>query len=60
MWESLFNKVAGLLQHIRFLVNIAKFFDSNVRRFSAKKGRFCHSTRCLNTLLVGTISTRFY
>ena len=29
MLESLFNKVAGLLQHMRFLVNIAKFFDSN-------------------------------
>ena len=26
--ESLFNKVTGLLQHMCFLVNIAKFFDS--------------------------------
>ena len=26
--ESLFNRVAGLLQHMCFLVNIAKFFDS--------------------------------
>ena len=26
--ESLFNKVAGLLQQVCFLVNIAKFFDS--------------------------------
>ena len=26
--ESLFNKVAGLPQHMCFLVNIAKFFDS--------------------------------
>ena len=26
--ESLFNKVAGLLQHLCFLVNIAKFSDS--------------------------------
>ena len=45
-----FNKVAGLLQHMCFLVNIAKFFDSkspvasvdrlfliNVRRFLLKK-----------------------
>ena len=28
MLESLLNKAAGLLQHMRFLVNIAKFFDS--------------------------------
>ena len=28
MLKSLLNKVAGLLQHMRFLVNIAKFFDS--------------------------------
>ena len=28
MLESLFNKVAGLPQHMCFLVNIAKFFDS--------------------------------
>ena len=28
MLESLFNKVAGLLQHMSFLVNIAKFLDS--------------------------------
>ena len=49
--ESLFNKVAGLPQHMCFLVNIAKFFDSkslvasvdllfliksNVRRFLRK------------------------
>ena len=26
--ESLFNKVTGLLQHMCFLVNIAKFLDS--------------------------------
>ena len=26
--ESLFNKVTGLLQHMCFLVNFAKFFDS--------------------------------
>ena len=26
--ESLFNKVAGLLQQVCFLVNIAKIFDS--------------------------------
>ena len=26
--ESLFNKVTGVLQHMCFLVNIAKFFDS--------------------------------
>ena len=26
--ESLFNKVTSLLQHMCFLVNIAKFFDS--------------------------------
>ena len=53
MLESLFNKVAGLLQHMCFLVNIAKFFDSkspvasvnylflskksNVRRFLPKR-----------------------
>ena len=50
MLETLFNKVAGLLQHMCFLVNIAKFFDSkspvasvdrlfliNVRRFLLKK-----------------------
>ena len=52
MLESLFNKVAGLLQQICFLVNIAKFFDSkylvtsvdrlfliksNVRRFLLKR-----------------------
>ena len=50
--ESFFNKVAGLLQHMCFLVNIAKFFDSkspvasvdrlflikiNVRRFLLKR-----------------------
>ena len=28
MLESLFNKVAGLLQRMCSLVNIAKFFDS--------------------------------
>ena len=28
MLESLFNKVAGLLQYMCFLVNIAKFLDS--------------------------------
>ena len=28
MLESPFNKVAGLLQHICFLVNISKFRDS--------------------------------
>ena len=28
MLESLLNKAAGLLQQMRFLVNIAKFFDS--------------------------------
>ena len=53
MLESLFNKVAGLLQHMCFLVNIVKFFDSkspvafvdllflvksNVRRFLLKRG----------------------
>ena len=27
--EFLFNKVTGLFQHMCFLVNIAKFFDSN-------------------------------
>ena len=27
MLESLFNKVADLLQHMYFLVNITKFFD---------------------------------
>ena len=52
MLESLFNKVAGLPQHMCFLVNIAKFFDSkslvayvdrifliksNVRRFLLKR-----------------------
>ena len=52
MLESLFNKVAGLLEHMCFLVNIAKFFDSkypevsvdllfliksNVRRFLLKR-----------------------
>ena len=52
MLESLFNKVAGLLQQICFLVNIAKFFDSkylvasvdrlfliksNMRRFLLKR-----------------------
>ena len=50
--ESLFNKVTSLLQHMCFLVNIAKFFDSkspvasvdrlfliknNVRRFLLKR-----------------------
>ena len=28
MLESLFNKVADLLQHMCFLVNITEFFDS--------------------------------
>ena len=52
MMESLFNKVADLLQHMCFLVNIAKYFDSkspvasvdclfliksNVRRFLLKR-----------------------
>ena len=52
MLESLSNKVAGLLEHMCFLVNIAKFFDSkypevsvdllfliksNVRRFLLKR-----------------------
>ena len=52
MVESLFNKDAGLPQHMCFLVNIAKFFDSkspvasvdrlfliksNVRRFLLKR-----------------------
>ena len=55
MLESLFNKVAGLLQHMCFLVNIEKFFDSkspvasvdpllliksNVRRFRLKRVDF--------------------
>ena len=50
--ESLFNKVPGLLQHMCFLVNMSKFFDSkspvasvdlcfliksNVRRFLRKR-----------------------
>ena len=53
MLESLFNKAAGLLQHMCFLVNIAKLFGSespvasvdllflikcNVRRFLLKRG----------------------
>ena len=53
MLESLFNKAAGLRQHICFLANIAKFFGSespvasvdllflikyNVRRFLLKRG----------------------
>ena len=52
MLESLLNKVAGLLQHMCFIVNIAKFCDSksplasvdllfliksNVRRFLLKR-----------------------
>ena len=52
MLESLFNKVAGLLQHMCFLVNITKVFDSkspvasvdllflmksNVKRFLLKR-----------------------
>ena len=28
MLESIFNEVAALLQHMCFLANIAKFFDS--------------------------------
>ena len=76
MLESLFNKVTGLLQRMCFLVNIAKFFDSKspvasvdllflikkkqCETVSTEKGRSCHSTRYLNTLLVETISTRFY
>ena len=74
MLESLFNKVADLLQHMCFLVNIAKIFDSIspvasvdllflIKRqcgmISTKKVRSWHSTRYLNTLLVETISTRF-
>ena len=75
MLESLFNKVTGLLQRMCFLVNIAKFFDSKspvasvdllflikkkqCETVSTEKGRSCHSTRYLNTLLVETISTRF-
>ena len=64
LW-SVFHKVAGLLQHMCFLVNIAKFLDSksavasidlrNQNQYgmvSTKKGRSCHSTRYLNTLLV--------
>ena len=55
MLESLFNEVADLLQHMCFLVNIAKFFDSkspvasvdplfsikgNLRRFLLKRVDF--------------------
>ena len=71
--ESLFNKVAGLLQHM--YLNIAKIFDSKspvasvdllflIKKqcgmVSTKKGKSGHSTRYLYTLLEETISTRFY
>ena len=74
MLESLFRVSFLKLQayfNSYFLVNIAKFFDSKslvasslldqkqCETVSAKKGRSCHSTRYLNTL-VETISTRFY
>ena len=74
MLESLFNKVAGLLQHMCFLVNIAKFFDSkspvasvdllfliksNVGWFLLKRVDLV-IVRVIYTLLVETISTRFY
>ena len=72
--ESLFNKVTGLLQHMCFLVNIAKFFDSkspvasvdllfliksNVGWFLLKRVDLV-IVRVIYTLLVETISTRFY
>ena len=74
MLESLFDRVAGLLQHMSFIVDIVKFFDSKspvaavdllflIKKqcgmVSSKKGRCGHSTHYLYTLLE-TISTRFY
>ena len=73
MLESLFNKVAGLPQHMCFLVNIAKFFDSkspvasvdllfliksNVGWFLLKMVDLL-IVRVIYTL-VETIQTRFY
>ena len=73
MLDSLFNKVAGLLQHM--CLNIAQFFDSKypvasvdllflIKKqcgmVSTKKGKSGHSTRCFYALLEETISTRFY
>ena len=74
MLESLFNKVAGLLQHMCFLVNIAKFFDSkspvasvdllfliksNVGWFVLQRVDLV-IVPLIYTLLVETIPTRFY
>ena len=74
MLESLFNKVAGLLQHMCFLVNIAKFFDSkspvasvdllfliksNVGWFLLKMVDLL-IVHVIYTLFVETIPTHFY
>ena len=71
---SLFNKVAGLLQHMCFLVNITKFFHSkspvafvnflflikSIVGSSLLKKVDLVIARVINTLLEQTISTRFY